>query len=133
MIKGSFVQTILKKGKKDKAEKLLRQLAMKSVLTHNGCCYRAFINFTLKARSTVKLKQVLFRGASYKRPSFLAKQQQASYSFKQLMASGYIAKKHFFTESVMVELLVNQKKELSLKRKQILKAANLNKAFANLR
>lgn len=133
MVRHSFVQSVLKNGKQAKAEAFLLKLSKNGLLVYDKSCYRMIIKYLFKTRLTVGFQSVFFKGMASKKPLFLTKTQQTNNSFKRLAYLTHHTTTPFFTGFVMQELLCDQRKEFILKRKQIFKAANQNKIFANFR
>ena len=133
-LKNLFIQHLIKKGKKNKAEKILIDISKKFLLEHNVSCYKIFIHSIKRIRFTIGFKNIRLKGSSYKIPLFQRKRQQVKIALNWLRTSS-LEIKYPFLDSLIREFLRSDLEQgnIFVRRKKIFKLANLNKVFAHYR
>mgnify|MGYP001791576218 FL=1 len=129
-----FVQLLIKKGKKQKAEKLLLKVSQKLLQQNSQTLPALLLEVVKKAEPLVTFKKIRLKGSSYSVPLFLENQQRLKTALNWLRLASAGVKKSF-VDKLVKELVSSSSNSgvLSLQRKELHQKANQNKVFAHYR
>ena len=129
-----FVQLLIKKGKKQKAEKLLLKVSHKLLQQNSQTLPALLLEVVKKAEPFVTFKKIRLKGSSYSVPLFLENQQRLKTALNWLRLASAGVKKSF-VDKLVKELVSSSSNSgvLSLQRKELHQKANQNKVFAHYR
>lgn len=133
-LKNLFIQLLIKKGKKQKAERLLLKVSCKFLLENSQTVPPVLLKMVKKTEPFVTFKKIRLKGSSYTVPLFLENQQRKKMALNWLRFAATGTKKSFVNKLVK-DLVSNfsNNGSLFLQRKESHQKANQNKIFAHYR